>query len=250
MQRFFQPTAVLALAALALAAAPAAQAQNSIGVNFTGTDSSGGTFPLLDGTAAGFVTDTHWNDADGNAGTFDPAYLFDSTGHTTGAGFTFSAPDLSSSLSDASQGGSYLLTKGYADINPPAPPAPGASLPGITFSAVPYKTYDVYVYLDGATAGTATYTLGTAAQTVMNGTAFNGTFQKATASTPGDYLVFSGLTGANFTLSGVSTTSAPVDGVQVVDAAPVPESSPAVSLGLLLALGAGGLTLRAARRRA
>lgn len=242
---------VSALAALALLLTGiAASHAQSVGVNFTGTDNAGNTFPLGFNTVAGIVPQSNWNDADGNFGNFQPSFVFDSNGNTPGIGIDYSGPTLSSSQTDASLGGNYTLTKGFLDINPPVPPAPGGGLPGVSFTGIPYASYDVYVYVDGAAPGTATYLLGTASQTVMTGTAYSGVFQPATGNSAGDYIRFSGLSGANFTLSGVSLNAAPVDGIQIVNLAPapVPEASTVVSLGLMLALGAGGLAVSRRRR--
>ena len=242
---FLPKSQIAAAAALGLlvAGASASHAQ-SVGVNFTGADAFGGSFPLGYSTSAGFVPQVDWNDADGNFGNIQPDNLFDSSGNTPGINLDYSGPTISSSQTDASLGGNYTLTKGFLDINPPVPPAPGGSLPGVTFSSIPYASYDVYVYVDGAAAGTATYLLGSTAQTVMTGTAFGGVFQQATATTAGDYILFSGLSGTSFTLTGLSTSSAPVDGLQIVAMpAAVPEASTTVSLGLLLALGLGSLAV-------
>ena len=237
-----------ALTAFGLLSLGASAQAQSVGINFTGSDAVGGSFPLGFSTVAGIVPQMDWNDADGDFGNIQPNSVFDSTGNTPGIEINYSGPSEGASQTDATLGGSYILTKGFLNINPPVPPAPGGSLPSVSATGISFASYDVYVYVDGATAGTATYLLGTDAQTVMTGTAFDGTFKEATSTAAGDYILFSGLTGSSFNLSGISTNAAPVDGLQIVDTSPVPEASTTVSFGLLLALGLGGFA--AARKKA
>ena len=150
------------------------------------------------------------------------------------------------SQTDPTLGPNYVLTKGFLDIANPAADS-------ITLSGIGFSKYDVFVFVDGATASSATYTVGTSAQTVDYKSAFDGTFTPATAATPGDYLLFSGLSGSSFTLRGLSATSAPVDGFEVVNTGPgftsVPETGTAAGFGLLLALGGLGLAVRARKGR-
>ena len=175
--------------------------------------------------------------------------IFDSNftqNQATTASLAYQGTTVGESQSDPTLGPNYVLTKGFLDVSNPATDF-------VTLSGIGFQSYDVYVFVDGASASSATYTIGTTAPMADYKSAFDGTFTPATMTTPGDYVLFSGLSGSSFTLRGVSATSAPVDGFEVVNTgpgfAPVPESGTAVGFGLLLGLGGLGLAVRARKGR-
>ena len=165
------------------------------------------------------------------------------------------------SQSDYSNNGNEQLLNGYIESGPPAATNAAATF---TISSVPYASYSLYVYAYNGASQFGTYTVtpsgsitGTSQDAMLQST-FDpaNPFTQATATTAGDYLLFTGLTGSSFTLTAnrttgdtSSTTFIPIDGFQIVATpAAVPEASTTVSLGLLLALGLGGFAV--ARKKA
>ena len=101
--------------------------------------------------------------------------------------------------------------------------------------------FDVYVYTQGGVNGRGgTYTIGSTTLEHTGDAAFNGTFVQDTldpGSTPGsNYIVFRGLTGTGFTLTGTPTIGnparAPINGIEIVA---VPEPAGMALLGVAAA---------------
>jgi hypothetical protein len=121
------------------------------------------------------------------------------------------------------------------------------NLPAV--AGFPY--YNVYVYTQGGVNGRGgTYTLGPLSKEHTGDSAFAGTFVEDTldpGTTPGsNYLVFRGLNGSGFTLTGTPTIGnparAPINAIEIVAVVPEPAGM------ALLGVAAAGLLGR--RRRA
>ncbi len=245
-----QGTVALVLLSAGLAAAPSVHAQG-ISVNF---GSNQANLPAT--TAAGVVPLTNFNNVSGGNGT--SVALVNSTGAASGATLTFSGGGTYHSEADPTKGGNYILEYGYLD-DPNGPNPNPVLTTSATFSNLSANGfYNVYVYTSTTTAGAerdANYTLSgatTGNQTLLNknpqGATFNGTFIAGQ-----NYLLFSGVSGSSFTLTGnpVSATDgllrADIDGIQIVPVA-APEASPMLVFGLGM-LGLSGLALRGRKRR-
>jgi len=250
--------AALALG-LPFALSHAAQAQNIVSVNFTGSPNSTDGDPsfLSFDQQAGVVPAFNFNNADGfTNGQINT--VVDNTGTTV--------PGLAVSYSAGTEGTNGPATTPNQRLLDGYLASSGGTAATTTVSGLPanFGTYNLYVYLTDsmsatAAASTGTYTfeaglldmngvfvgnpLTTSTQTAMAATSPSDTFTLATATRPGNYLLFSGLSVATFQLSATSASGmAPINGFQIVGAAPVPESSTVVSTGLLLALS-GALVL-------
>ena len=114
-----------------------------------------------------------------------------------------------------------------------------------------FPFFDVYVYTQGGVNGRGgTYTISSRTREHTGDAAFNGTFLEDTVdpgSTPGsNYIVFRGLSGTGFVLTGTPTIGnparAPINAIEIVASA-VPEPTG------LAALGAAALGLLGRRRR-
>lgn len=256
-------SALLALGGLMLSAS-AAHAQSSI-ISFSFSGNSNSPAFVNPDLNAGVVSVPNFNtDNGGNEGTVSSGNAF-SDGSATDLSLTYNSYDAQTGSlaknSDYSNNGNEQLLNGFIESGPPAAAQSNAT---VTVSSVPFTTYDLYVYgFNGAlsnasTMGTYTVTpsgsvVGTS-QTVELEDTFNqaSPFTMATATTPGDYLLFTGLTGSSFTLTADrvagttdSTTFIPIDGFQLVSTpAAVPEASTTISFGLLLALGLGAVAVR------
>ncbi len=259
------PLALLALGGLLLSV-PAAQAQtNIISFSFSGNpntpqnvqpDLYAGVVPAMNfntddgGNSGGGYTDLAYSDGTDSFASVSSYNSYDAQNGKLAAN------------SDYQTNGNEQLLNGFIESGPPAAAQANAT---VTVDAVPFTTYDLYVYgyngslSNATTMGTYTVTpssslVGTS-QTVALQDTFNPStpFTLATATTPGDYLVFTGLTGSSFTLTADrvagttdSTTFIPIDGFQIVSDTPaaVPEASTTISFGLLLALGLGAAVVR------
>ncbi len=253
-------TSLYASAALGLLLAfgHPAQAQTIISANFTGVSSSTDgdpSFVSFD-QPAGVIPAANYNNADGfTNGTISS--VMNNNGDTVGGlSISYSAATEGTNSPTAATPNERLLNGFIAGSS--------ATAATTTISALPagFGTYDLYVYLANATAstGTYTYTAGTdvggvfaptglaATQTAMAATSIGGPFTLATATTAGNYLEFTGLTGSTFQLSATGVTgAAPLNGFEIVSAAPEP--SQVAALGVT-ALGLAGLIFRAKRRKA
>ena len=141
--------------------------------------------------------------------------------------------------------------QGYLDNNPGTNST--ATVTGLPSSIAGTGTtpYSVVVYLAGDTAGDnrgGVYTVNGLSQTALSiGPSNDGVFVPATATTPGNFIVFTGVTGSDLSISSQATSGgtprSPFDGFQVVSGA-IPEPA---SLGVM---SVAGLGLLARRRRA
>lgn len=266
---FHKPSlALLALGGLVLSA-PAVHAQtNVISFSFEGnSDTPSAVFPNL---SAGVVPAMNFNnDTAGNSGsvTNGSKGLAYSDATPSGVTLSYSSYDAQNNKLSANPNyntdGNQQLMNGFIESGPPAAANAAAT---VTVSSVPFSSYSLYVYAFNGSPELGTYTVtpsgsvvGTSQTAIIQGT-FDpaNPFTMATATTAGDYLLFTGLTASSFTLTAnrtasdtASTTFIPIDGFQIVGtpAAAVPEVSTTVSLGLLLSLGLAGM-LTARRRTA
>ncbi len=244
---------------LLLAFGHPAQAQTIISANFTGNTPStdGDPTNLSYIESAGVVSAANFNNADGFQNGQIAGSVVDNSGNpVSGLSIFYSAGTEGVNSTTAATPNEQLLNGFIASS--------GTTAATTTISALPagFGTYDLYVYLANTTAstGTYTYTAGTdvggmfaptglaATQTAMAATSITGPFTMATATTAGNYLEFTGLTGSTFQLSATGVTgNAPINGFQIVSAAPEP--SQVAALGVT-ALGLAGLIFRARRRKA
>lgn len=188
-----------------------------IGVNFVGTHS------VLMGSAesAGVVGKTNWNNATGSARSTPMALIYDN-GADSGATMTWAAAGTwMTPITDGA--GNRRMMKGYLDTT-------STSTTTVTVSGLAARTYDVYVYADGANGSysrTAAYTISGPGITTTRitltdppSTNFSGTFTQASDAS-GNYVKFT-INATGFTLtakpvSGGSTTlRAPINGIQIV----------------------------------
>lgn len=242
---------IAALAIISTGSAAQAQTapQNSIGINFVG---GGGGDPNGNSITApaGVVVQDNWNNLTMADGTFNN--LIDHTGGFTTADITWDGDGIWAAFAENDASGNHQLYNGYVD-DFQSTNDEGTNVGRYVLSEIPYALYDVYVYADSdATDGRrASYTIG--------GTTFNladvknfaadPTFDLVTSSTAGtfdngNYIHFTGLTGASFELvTTAQTFRSFVSGIQVVEVIPEP-----TSLGFL-GLAAASL-LRPRRRQA
>ena len=252
--------ALLALGGLLLSV-PAAQAQSSIiSFHFAGNADS----PQFVNTNlnAGVVSVKNFNnDNGGNSGAVSKgvAYSDASPSPLTLSYNSYDAQDNNlAAMSSYNSDGNLQLLNSFIESGPPAADQANAT---VTVSSVPFTTYDLYVYAFNESSAMGTFTVTPAgsvtgvSQNAELESTFdpNNPFTMATATTPGDYLLFTGLTGSSFTLTADrvagttdSTTFIPINGFQIVADAPaaVPEASTTISFGLLLALGLGAVAVR------
>ena len=203
----------------------------AIGVSFVGSS----IVPMAATESAGVVPQTNWNNAVGASQTSDLA-LVDASGNPTTATVTWSsAGTWLTPITD--QPGNRRLMKGYLDTT-------SASSTTVSVAGLPQQTYDVYVYVDGDNKTydrSATYAIsgpgiGAATVSVTDAAAanFGTTFTRASNSS-GNYVKFT-VAASGFkltatpTLPASGTRRAPVNGIQVVPAAPpVPDFTLAAS---------------------
>ena len=257
--------ALLAFGGLLLSV-PAAQAQtNIISFSFSGNPNVPEYVdPTLNAGVASAINFNTDNGGSSGGGYTDLAYNGGGDSFASVSSYnSYDAQDNNLAKNSSYNGdGNQQLLNGFIESGPPAAANPTAT---VTVSSVPYASYDLYVYAyngslsSPGTMGTYTVTpsgslVGTS-QTVMLQNTFSPSnpFTLATATTPGDYLLFTGLTGSSFTLTAdrtagdtASTTFIPIDGFQIVQSSPaaVPEASTTISFGMLLALGLGAVAVR------
>ncbi len=155
------------------------------------------------------------------------------------------------------------LMRGFLDVF-------GGTPGTVTVAGIPFSTFDVIVYFDGANGNQAqvmSFTIG--AQSIFGldaaNTQFNGTFTQVASSstsdlgaaTPaGNFVVFNLLSGNSFTLTATAGSStggtqrARINGLQIVEVLSAPVPLPSQGAVWLLGLGLLGLLgMRAARKR-
>jgi len=250
-----------------------------VSVNFVGTAGANGTLAPTDQAGSqdqgGFVT--NWNNAAGASGTL-PALLF-SDGTSSNASITWLAPGTwqlpdTTAGANLAGGANPQMMKGYLDF-----PGNGVdqqttiTMTGLVPQAA---SYSVVVYFDGDNGGAwrvGNFTIGGTTlsgedsenvnfndgdgqnadglfQIPVAGAGGNQPYPTSPNNGEGNMVVFTGLTSPTFTLTAVggpnqnsATFRAPVNGIQVIGVAPIPEPATA---GLL---GVAAIGLLARRRR-
>jgi len=261
-------TFVVASALLTFGAFTSSHA-SSIGLDF-GSGANGSAdpdpSPMAASESAGVVPQTNWNNLVGLSQA-TPQALLNDQGLATGATVTWLCNNLwdTSANGGTDVAGNSRMMMGYLDSN-------DTSITNVLVSNLPaaftLSGYNVIVYYDGENGGSqrvGAYAIGgTTLYGRDAGAVFGGTFTQGQTATPpsgamdnnaaganeipgGNYLVFSGLNAATFTLTAQSSVSsdatnrAPINAVQIVQIVPEPGSAAL----LLAAVGA----LSALRRR-
>jgi hypothetical protein len=232
--------------ALTVAAATAVQ-PGAIGINFAGSN----TTLMAPAENAGVVSKPNWNNATGASRT-TALSLVDETGASTTATVTWSAAATwwLTRITDAP--GNPRLMKGYLNTG-------NTSTTTATVSGLPLRAYDVYVYMDGDNRSdlrSADYTISGAGITTATvhvidpvNTDFGTTFTRASNSN-GNYVKFS-ISATAFTISArpissvAGTPRAPLNGIQIVPAAPT--TTVVSSMGIKF-LGSNPATMAAGDR--
>ncbi len=228
--------------ALVLAGAGQASAA-SIGINF-GSNRPGGEIAPTE--TAGVVAQANWNNAPNqNGSTSDitgpvAGTVVDDSNAATGVTVNWSASKATWNANNSFTGGDAKLMKGYLDSK-------GTNT--VTVSDIDYAAYHVYVYVGQDKVSTGSMSISNAATTYYFTTQGNGasSFVEATATAPNDaatsnYMIFSNLTGASFTITEGSVDGTPgMFGMQIVE---VPEPA------TMAMLAAGGVVMLARRRQA
>jgi len=198
-----------------------AQAASQISIDFVGTGTS-----MASTETAGVVPAAHWNNAVG-AVVSTPLALVDLNGAATSASVTWKC-DNGWMVPITDVAGNNRMMRGYLDTGSKNPTT-------VTVSGLAAGTYDIYVYADGDNASvtrSATYQISGSGITTKSigltdsaNTNFNGTFVQANGSA-GNYVKFASVTATGFQILATPGTSsdayprAPVNGIQIVPAAP------------------------------
>jgi hypothetical protein len=194
---------------------------------------------------AGVVAAANWNNSVAvNAGSVGP--LVDDSGAGTTASVSYGGGQANWGNDHAPATGDARMMIGmYGN---------GAKSPEVTFSLVPYSSYDVYVYVvQGSFGGTGVHTItanGGSTEYVRH-QGWSGSFVESDWTTSadtaptGNYVKFSGLTGSTLVIADTFTGDGGITGIQIVEAAAaVPEPASMAVLGL------AGLAVLTRRRRA
>ena len=264
-----QSTAILAVCLTAISPRVYAQSSvgiNFVGGSLAG----GVPMLMQPAEIAGAESQDHWNNAgvfgsphgvDNEAGTLAVGSLVDASGITlTGTTVTWDASNTFSNMLVDSPGGNRLM-KGYLDTADPLNTF-ASTAAVVTVANLPnsYATtgYDVLVYYEGFftiapsqdrvgryrlfaeadnTGMAIAEIFGRDASTTFDGTYIEAAGTSTANSTAGNYVRFRGLTEATFTidatgfaLPGSAVPRAPINGIQIVPAAAIPEPN---SLALL-----------------
>ena len=211
---------------------------NTISINFASEEPAGAGSAVTG--AAGVLGSSHWNNLEAANGSADN--LVDQLGLATSASVswvsnnTWASQGRSEDNNSAPEGNDRNLMTGYLDTN-------GTDPNSVTVSGLPFDgEYDVIVYTKGGVIGRGgEYTIGDQTISHVDAAPFSGTFVEGAE---GDYIKFSGVSGGEFTLSGLPTVGnpprAPINGIEITT---VPEPSTVVLMGL------GLLSLVSIRRR-
>jgi hypothetical protein len=226
-------------AVLTLAATSQLQAQSVISVNI---DNNSTVNPTAgpNSNQAGVVLSPNWNDSYYQNGTpyshIGVTNLMDNLGATTAVSYTLGGTPQGWHIGnhpgqDANGTYNRELLNGYFDQH---------GLESIAINAIPYSTYDIYVYFNSDTAGRVgtvgiggtTYDFSTYGPASVNGP--NGLFLQTTDTTganpTADYAVFTGLTGSSQTIFESTANGAGIAGFQIV-AVPEPSSMALAVMG-------------------
>lgn len=202
-------------------------AGQSISLNFGGT----GTTMMGASEVAGQIKLSNWNNTYFNEG--GQGSLLDNQGTVTGASTTWKAEGIGDTPIADTPGNNRMM-RNYIFANAGTSVVNLFGLP----TTLTQNGYDVYVYGDNYNGGARSgrYEIGTQKfnLTDVADTNFNGTFSLANTAVKGNYLRFSNITGATFTLKATATTTtdgikgAPLSGVQIVgrNASPVSSTIP------------------------
>ncbi len=229
---------------LGLALAGTAGAEN-IAFNWAGF--GGALSTIADGTDAGFVSNSHWNnatvDSQSNGITGSLSNLVNSAGSATTLDVAWTNNGNNWVGSTTPTSGNQSLFRSYM--------RPVTGTMTITVSEVPYALYDVYVYVGlhvAPRAGTVGKDGATTPFRVKEASTWTSWQEIVNSGDTGNYIVYKNQTGTSFTLTiangGISgvTSGGGINGFQVVQ---VPEPGTTA----LLIGGAAGLVLCGWRRR-
>jgi hypothetical protein len=221
-----------------------------IGVNFEGA----GAVTLAPTDVAGAVAQDHFNNTPGvptsGGSSVTLSMLADSTGAATATNLTFTA--------DYNQGGTAASSSGYDELfaggieSPYAAGPTGAATNNrdtLDLSAIPYSSYDVYIYVANAPGSiyqnTSDSSIGTNSLAYTAGSPGEGVYTAGV-----NYVEFTGLTGATqYFVASDATNSAGggfnsrIDGFQIVDVVPEPGT------WALLGVGCAAIVLLTVRRQ-
>lgn len=207
------------------ACASAVWADGNIGLNFVGGGSLWGTPSSMSSwESAGVVSQTHWNNAYGEAGTL--LNLATGLGESSGISVSWQAGDggtWSTSIPDSA--GNNRLMKGYLDTS-------NTGTTTVDFSGLFFDSYDVYIYHDGDNVVGGSAATRTAHVTLSSPTSATITFGMTDDASPvnfnGSYTLgetytkYSGLQSDSFSISTRPFSSsdgvlrAPLNGIQIV----------------------------------
>ncbi len=245
------------VAAGAILFASGAVSAGTIGINFTGRTNSG-TPELLhvefgesSSGVAGVNENDVWNDVlafgdSGMRGTFGPVRVTGSQGESAVVAF--------------SSRGTWSSTAGGVRIIPIEDPN-GDMMDGwiegktdsfpftVTVSELSddLPLYDIYAYVGAVGGRVASVTLNGTSTVTHRTRTFDGTFVEATEGEAGDYVLFRGVTGDSFVITGGGINMANLSGLYALELVGVPEPSTFVQLAAIALLGLGSYGWR--RRR-
>ena len=225
----------------------------SISINFAADEPAGATSPVTG--AAGLAGTVNWNNLEGAAGTDVPVFLDAASVSTPSTATvswvsanTWASTGRSQENNTAPEGNDRNLMTGYLDTTAESVSAVAVENLDDVFA----DGYNIAVYIQGGATGRGgQYTVTTQSKVstlnLVTDAAFDGTFIPG-GEPGGNYLVFSGFTDPDFTLTATPTTGsperAPINGLEIVHVV-IPEPSSLVLLGL----GVLGIVGSARRRR-